>query len=63
MNPGEVDKLRQRIEEEVEAVQEVLGAQTSLLGFYSYGEISPFALNSRCELHNQTMTITTFREA
>jgi hypothetical protein len=55
--------LRQRIEEEVEAVQEVLGAQTSLLGFYSYGEISPFALNSRCELHNQTMTITTFREA
>jgi hypothetical protein len=55
--------LRQRIEEEVEAVQEVLGAQTPLLGFYSYGEISPFAHNSRCELHNQTMTITTFTEA
>jgi hypothetical protein len=54
--------LRQRIEEEVEAVQEVLGGKTSLLGFYSYGEISPFALNSRCELHNQTMTITTFAE-
>jgi hypothetical protein len=55
--------LRQRIEEEVEAVQEVLGFKTSLLGFYSYGEISPFAHNSRCELHNQTMTITTFTEA
>ena len=55
--------LRQRIEEEVEAVQEVLGPQTPMLGFYSYGEISPFARNSRCELHNQTMTITTFTEA
>jgi hypothetical protein len=54
--------LRQRIEEEVEAVQDVLGEKTALMGFYSYGEISPFQLNSRCELHNQTMTITTFAE-
>jgi hypothetical protein len=54
--------LQQRIEEEVEAVQEVLGTSPVLTGFYSYGEISPFALSARCELHNQTMTITTLRE-
>lgn len=55
--------LKQRIEEEVEAVAEVLGNQTKLCGFYSYGEISPMtANNNHCELHNQTMTITTFSE-
>ena len=54
--------LKQRIEEEVEAAREVLGAQAVLTGFYSYGEISPFSQGGRCELHNQTMTITTFSE-
>ncbi|MBS1983210.1 MAG: FIST C-terminal domain-containing protein, partial [Bdellovibrionales bacterium] len=54
--------LNQRIEEEVEAVREVLGDQTILAGFYSYGEVCPFAASTRCELHNQTMTITTFSE-
>ncbi len=56
--------LQQRVEEEVEAVQEVVGDQAVLTGFYSYGEISPFSKGgSSCELHNQTMTITTFSEA
>jgi len=55
--------LKQRIEEEVESVRDVLGARTTLTGFYSYGEISPFAPGARCELHNQTMTITTLSEA
>lgn len=54
--------LKQRIEEEVEAVRDVLGAGTMLTGFYSYGEISPFTPGARCELHNQTMTITTLSE-
>jgi hypothetical protein len=54
--------LKQRIEEEVEGVREVLGESTTLTGFYSYGEISPFTPNARCELHNQTMTITTLSE-
>lgn len=53
--------LKQRIEEEVEAVRDLLG-KTVLAGFYSYGEISPFTPNAKCELHNQTMTITTFKE-
>jgi hypothetical protein len=54
--------LKQRIEEEVEAVRDVLGAGAALAGFYSYGEISPFTPGARCELHNQTMTITTLSE-
>ncbi len=54
--------LKQMIEEEVESVSEVLGESTQLCGFYSYGEISPFNKNAKCELHNQTMTITTFKE-
>jgi hypothetical protein len=54
--------LKQRVEEEVEGVREVLGNKPVLAGFYSYGEISPFTANAKCELHNQTMTITTFAE-
>jgi len=54
--------LKQRVEEEVEGVREVLGERTVLAGFYSYGEISPFTPDARCELHNQTMTITTLTE-
>lgn len=55
--------LRQRVEEEVEGVREVLGHQTILTGFYSYGEISPISEGGNCELHNQTMTITTLGES
>lgn len=54
--------LGQRIDEEVEAVKDVLGDSTSITGFYSYGEISPLLETAKCELHNQTMTITTFAE-
>jgi hypothetical protein len=54
--------LKQRVEEEVEGVRDVLGGRTVLTGFYSYGEISPFTPGAKCELHNQTMTITTLTE-
>ncbi|MCX6024438.1 MAG: FIST C-terminal domain-containing protein [Chloroflexi bacterium] len=54
--------LQQRIEEEVEGVREVVGDTTVLTGFYSYGEISPFTPGARCDLHNQTMTITVLSE-
>lgn len=54
--------LGNRIDEEVEAVKEVFGNNTVISGFYSYGELSPMNPNSSCELHNQTMTITTFNE-
>jgi hypothetical protein len=53
--------LGQRIDEEVESVKEKLGGSTAITGFYSYGELAPGrALN--CLLHNQTMTITTYKE-
>ncbi|NTW23978.1 MAG: hypothetical protein HGA37_04710 [Lentimicrobium sp.] len=55
--------LKQRVEEEIEAVRDVLGAEATITGFYSYGEISPAGpFEHRCELHNQTMTITVFKE-
>lgn len=54
--------LKQLVEEEVEAVADVLGNQVKITGFYSYGEISPFREGSAAVLHNQTMTVTTFSE-
>lgn len=54
--------LKHRAVEEVEGVRGVLGTGVPVAGFYSYGEISPLTPNGRCELHNQTMTITTFSE-
>ncbi|MCB1068953.1 MAG: FIST C-terminal domain-containing protein [Kiritimatiellae bacterium] len=54
--------LKQRVEEEVEGVRDILGTGTPLAGFYSYGEIGPCAPNQSTRLLNQTMTITTFTE-
>ncbi len=54
--------LQDRTSEEVQAAQKIFGNQTAITGFYSYGELSPFNPGSNCELHNQTMTITTFTE-
>ncbi len=55
--------LKQRTDEEVDAVKEELGPGTTVTGFYSYGEICPhYADGKQCELHNQTMTITLFKE-
>lgn len=55
--------LKQLIEEEVEAVSDVIGNHMDIIGFYSYGEISPFRQGTPCLLHNQTMTITTISES
>lgn len=49
--------------EEVEAVKHILGQSTPMIGFYSYGEISPYDLTRKTELHNQTMTVTHITEA
>ena len=54
--------LSQRVEEELEIVQESLPEHCAITGFYSYGEISPVGPMGRCSLHNQTMTITLFSE-
>lgn len=54
--------LGNRIEEEIEVVKEVFGDKLLICGFYSYGEISPTLNGVACELHNQTMTLTTISE-
>ena len=54
--------LKQQAEEEIEGVRRVLGRVPVMAGFYSYGEITPSLQGGPCELHNQTMTITTLAE-
>ncbi len=54
--------LDQRVEEEIEEVVAVVGDNTTICGFYSYGEIAPFHGENNCQLHNQTMTITLISE-
>ncbi len=53
--------LGERAEEETEAVADIVPADCPIIGFYSYGELSPLA-SGGCRLHNQTMTLTTFSE-
>ena len=53
--------LGERTEEEIEAVLDGLPPGIPQIGFYSYGEISPYGVG-HCDLHNQTMTLTTISE-
>jgi hypothetical protein len=53
--------LGERTEEEIEATLDALPPGAQQVGFYSYGELSP-VVGGRCELHNQTMTLTTLSE-
>jgi hypothetical protein len=53
--------LGERTEEELEAALTGLSRGTKQIGFYSYGEISPFE-SGGSDLHNQTMTLTTITE-
>jgi hypothetical protein len=53
--------LGERTEEETEAILDLLPQGTQQIGFYSYGEISPYE-TGHCDLHNQTMTLTTITE-
>lgn len=55
--------LGQRIEEELECVRSSFGPGPVLTGFYSYGELAPSGQSHACQLHNQTMTITSLAEA
>jgi hypothetical protein len=53
--------LKQETEDELEATLDNFPQNTLQIGFYSYGEISP-SNNGKCDLHNQTMTLTTIWE-
>jgi hypothetical protein len=50
------------VDEEIDAVMDVIGRNSPFAGFYSYGEICPYAPTGLSELHHQTMTITTISE-
>jgi hypothetical protein len=54
--------MGQLIEEELDEVHEKSGKSSTIAGFYSYGEMAPFQDISLCQLHNQTMTLTTICE-
>jgi len=54
--------MGQLTEEELDIVRERLGPNAAITGFYSYGELAPFANVEGCRLHNQTMTLTTLSE-
>ncbi|SNZ01261.1 FIST signal transduction protein [Flagellimonas pacifica] len=54
--------LDQRTEDEIEEVADIIGNQAMITGFYSYGEMAPFAGKNECQLHNQTMTLTLLSE-
>jgi hypothetical protein len=55
--------LQQRVSEEIRSARHALGPAPTFAGFYSYGELSPMTPSVHCELHNQTMTITTLAES
>ncbi len=55
--------LGERTEEEIDAVRHTTRPGDALVGFYSYGEISPLRRGVRCDLQNQSMTITMIGEA
>lgn len=55
--------MGQRTQDELDAVGAELGQDVARIGFYSYGEIAPPTRSGRCELHNQTMTVTMIAEA
>ncbi len=49
--------MAENISDEIKAVQNILGLQTAITGFYSYGEFAPRPNTKDNVLHNQTMTI------
>ena len=59
---GRKGVMGEDVEDELDAVRDVLPKGTMCTGFYSYGEISPFEKTNASELHNQTMTITLMNE-
>lgn len=54
---GRKGVMGESVGDEVRLVQQVLGSQTNVTGFYSYGELAPRPNTTDSVLHNQTMTI------
>ncbi len=58
--------LGSRIKEEIDAIQNVLGKEVPLIGFYTYGELAPLGgiLGKECRsvFHNETMALVVLGE-
>ena len=54
---GRKGVMAENVGDEIKLVQQILGPQTSITGFYSYGELAPRPNTTDSVLHNQTMTI------
>jgi hypothetical protein len=54
---GRKGVMAEQVVDEVKLVQQILGPQTAVTGFYSYGELAPRPNTTDSVLHNQTMTI------
>jgi hypothetical protein len=54
---GRKGVMAELVADEIKMVQQILGPQTALTGFYSYGELAPRPNTTDSVLHNQTMTI------
>ncbi len=54
---GRKGVMAEQVSDEIKTVQQILGPQTALTGFYSYGELAPRPNTTDSVLHNQTMTI------
>ena len=55
--------FKELVEEEIEAVRDVIGEDATITGFYSYGEISPYVSGDKCQLQNQSIVVTSFSES
>ncbi len=54
---GRKGVMAEQTSDEIRAIRQVLGDQTLITGFYSYGEFAPRPNTMDSVLHNQTMTI------
>ncbi len=54
--------LGERTSDELAATLKIMPKGVHQVGFYSYGELSPYVAGATCELHNQTMTLTMISE-
>lgn len=55
--------LGERAEEEVETLKAILNKNSTICGFFSYGEIAPHRQGAPCDLHNQSMTLMSIFES
>lgn len=54
---GRKGVMAEQVSDEIKTVQQILGPQAAITGFYSYGELAPRPNTTDSVLHNQTMTI------